>query len=141
MGIGAVEELVEEEEQRERPSRQVDQLPHAGDLGVEPRAAGLERILDSQGASHGKGAEPEPGGPYGAPARASTVLTPTVRNNVLFPDMFEPLTIKARVAPPRETSLTTQSRGWISGWPTASAWKQAGPAAISGKVSEGFSAA
>ena len=28
----------------------------------------------------------------GAPAKASTALTPTVRSSVLFPDMFEPLT-------------------------------------------------
>ncbi len=33
----------------------------------------------------------------GAPAIASTTLTPTVRSSVLLPDMFEPLTISSRV--------------------------------------------
>ena len=32
----------------------------------------------------------------GAPASASTTLTPTPRSSVLLPDMFDPLTISAR---------------------------------------------
>ena len=66
---------------------------------------------------------------------------PTVRSRVLLPDMFEPLTIKTRVASPSATSLRTQTAGWISGWPTASALKHAGPATSSGNGSAGFSAA
>ena len=46
--VGAVEELVEQEQERQRPARQVDHLPHPGDLGVKPRAARLQRILDAQ---------------------------------------------------------------------------------------------
>ncbi len=46
--VGAVEQLVEQEQERQRPAREVDQLAHAGDLGVEPRSAGLKRILDAE---------------------------------------------------------------------------------------------
>ena len=42
------EDLVEQEEQRERAAREVDELLQAGDLRVEARAARLERVLDAQ---------------------------------------------------------------------------------------------
>ena len=93
---------------------------------VAPTASGVSRSREAR---------------TGAPARASTALIPTVRNKVLLPDMFEPLTIKTRVTPPSATSLRTQTAGWISGWPTASASKHAGPSTSSGNGSAGFSAA
>ena len=51
----------------------------------------------------------------GAPAIASTVLMPTVRSSVLFPDMFEPLTSSTRVRPPMSTSLHTRTAAGING--------------------------
>ena len=42
-------------------------------------------------------------------------LTPTVRNRVLFPDMFDPLTIKTRVTAPSETSLRMHVLLWSNG--------------------------
>ena len=47
----------------------------------------------------------------GAPARASTVLTPTVRSSVLLPDMFEPLTTSTRSGPPRLRSFAHAAPG------------------------------
>ena len=47
----------------------------------------------------------------GAPASASATLTPTERSSVLFPDMFEPLTMSTRgPAPPRATSFLVPRR-------------------------------
>jgi hypothetical protein len=43
----------------------------------------------------------------GAPASASTALTPTVRSSVLFPDMFEPLTTSNCVPGVSRTSFRT----------------------------------
>ena len=57
----------------------------------------------------------------GAPASASTTLVPTERSSVLLPDMFEPLTISTRVAPPIATSLRMQRTSGMSGWPSAHA--------------------
>ena len=56
----------------------------------------------------------------GAPASAITVFTPTVRSNVLLPDMFDPLTIIACRAPgwlQSETELRTHWSDGSSGWP------------------------
>ena len=59
----------------------------------------------------------------GAPASASTTLTPTDLSSVLFPDMFEPLTTITRGPPlPRRTSFLTPTAAAISGWPRPSAW-------------------
>jgi len=51
----------------------------------------------------------------GAPAWASTRLTPRVRKQVLLPDMFDPLTTMTRSSPPRRTSLRTRRSSGISG--------------------------
>ena len=51
----------------------------------------------------------------GAPAIANTVLIPTVRSSVLFPDIFEPLTSSTRVGLEISTSLQTRSAAQISG--------------------------
>ena len=56
--VRAVEELVEEEKKRKRPSREIDQLPHPGDLGIKPRAARLQRILDAERPTEGQRREP-----------------------------------------------------------------------------------
>ena len=79
----------------------------------------------------------------GAPASASTALTPTVRNSVLLPDMFDPLMTSAWRSPPRETLLRTQADPAIKGCPTRSASNQApAPAgATSGTMSPGHSQA
>src|SRR5271154_3929826 len=42
----------------------------------------------------------------GAPAQASTTFSPIARINVLFPLIFDPLTIHSRVAPPIPAQLT-----------------------------------
>ena len=44
----------------------------------------------------------------GAPACASTTLTPTARISVLLPDMFDPVTSRKRPFGPIETSLVTR---------------------------------
>ena len=121
MGIGPVEELVEEEEERYRTRREADDLPDASDLGIESRAAVLERVLDPQRRTDDQWREPEPPARTGAPAKASTALIPTVRSSVLFPDMFEPLTISTCVGQPRARSLRMQISAGISGWPSDSA--------------------
>ena len=57
----------------------------------------------------------------GAPACASTTLTPSVRSSVLLPDMFEPLTTSRRRSPPsaNDRCAPAWSSG-ISGWPIPS---------------------
>ncbi len=62
--VGAVEELVKQEEQRQRSAGTIDHLAHPGDLGVKPRAAGLERILDAERGADGQGREVEPRGTH-----------------------------------------------------------------------------
>jgi hypothetical protein len=51
----------------------------------------------------------------GAPANASTALTPTVRSSVLFPDMFDPLTTSNWISRPSATSLRTIRAAGIRG--------------------------
>ena len=76
----------------------------------------------------------------GAPARASTTLTPTDRSSVLFPDMFEPLTMITRgPPPPRRTSFLTPTVAAISGWPRPSASYSGPSSASSGNGSSGRS--
>ncbi len=53
----------------------------------------------------------------GAPMVASSVFTPTARNRVLLPDMFEPLTSRIRPAPPRLRLLRTHAAPDSSGCP------------------------
>jgi hypothetical protein len=43
------------------------------------------------------------------PARAKTVFTPTARNSVLLPDMFEPLTIHKGMSALNSTSFRTHA--------------------------------
>ena len=59
MRIGPGEQLVEQIQDRPRPVSQGDDLPQAGDLGVESRLAGLERILDAKRRPDGQRAEPQ----------------------------------------------------------------------------------
>ena len=50
--VRAVEELVKEEKQRDGTTRELDDLPHPGDLGIEPRSSRLERVLNPQRRAH-----------------------------------------------------------------------------------------
>ena len=59
----------------------------------------------------------------GRPAWAITAATPTDRKSVLLPDMFDPLTTRARTGPPRLTSFRTHSWAAISGCPRPTALK------------------
>ncbi len=56
----------------------------------------------------------------GAPAIASTALIPAVRKNVLFPDMFDPLTSSTRVSAFNRTEFRTHFAAGISGCPNSS---------------------
>ena len=55
--VRSMEQLVEEEQEGKRTLGQVDQLPDPGDLGIEPRATGLQRILNPKCRSHGQQGE------------------------------------------------------------------------------------
>ena len=50
--VGAVEDLVEQEQRRDRSARDVEHLPYALDLGVEARLAVLQRVLDADRRRH-----------------------------------------------------------------------------------------
>ena len=75
----------------------------------------------------------------GAPACASTALIPTVRSNVLLPDMFEPLTTNNRSPAPRWRSLRTQRSSGSRGWPRPFPSNSGSPSTSSGKGSSGCS--
>src|SRR6185503_5933131 len=47
--VGAVEQLVDEEEQRFRPQRQIGERPDANDFREEARPSLLKRVFDPQG--------------------------------------------------------------------------------------------
>src|SRR3989338_11275828 len=53
------------------------------------------------------------------PASARHRLTPSVRRNVLLPDMFDPVMIAVAPRPARVKSLVTRLAAGISGWPRA----------------------
>ena len=95
VGIGAVQDLVEQKQQRHRPAREIDDRPDAENLGVEARMPRLQRVLHPQRRAHHqpRDAQRPRARRTGAPASASTTLMPTVRSSVLLPDMFEPLTM------------------------------------------------
>ena len=81
-------------------------VPDAQDLGVEARVPRLQRVLDAQRGADRERRQRSRRARTGAPASASTTLTPTVRSSVLLPDMFEPLTtITCGAPPPSRTSL------------------------------------
>ena len=63
--VGAVEQLVEQEEQGEWSAGAHDDLTHPGDLGIKPRAAGLERILDPESGTDGQGRDGQSRGAHG----------------------------------------------------------------------------
>ena len=73
----------------------------------------------------------------GAPACASTTLTPSVRSSVLLPDMFDPLTTSTCGEPPNRASLRTACAAGSSGWQIPSASNDAVPVANSGNGSPG----
>src|SRR5437016_10533013 len=76
----------------------------------------------------------------GAPAMARTALMPMVRSNVLFPDMFEPLTSITRVSRSSRTLFRTHLESGISGCPRFSPMKVIDDSsANSGKGSPGCS--
>ena len=52
--IRAVQDLVEQEQHRDRPARQFHDRADAKDLGVEPRLPCLERILDPECRANGQ---------------------------------------------------------------------------------------
>ena len=64
----------------------------------------------------------------GAPAWASTTLTPIARNSVLLPDMFEPVTSRNEPAGPISTSLATHVSLGSSGCPSCRACKRSADA-------------
>ena len=98
VGVGAVQDLVEQEQHAAGPARELDDargcagsrrrtasaLPAAN-----PRSAASRRWRERRQASAAAART-------GAPASASTALTPTARSSVLLPDMFEPLTMSTR---------------------------------------------
>ena len=90
--VGAVKQLVEQEQQRRRSRGEIGELADAGDLRVEARSSLLQRVLDAQRRADASGERRSRSARTGAPASARTALTPTVRSSVLLPDMFEPLT-------------------------------------------------
>src|SRR3989304_5314176 len=53
----------------------------------------------------------------GPPASARHRLTPSVRRNVLLPDMFDPVMIAVAPRPARVKSLVTRLDEGRSGWP------------------------
>ena len=115
---------------------------HPGDLGIEPRAAGLERILDAQSGSDGQRREPKAGRAHRGAGQGQHRIDPdgpqqrALARHVRSADHQGEA--YCRPAPRR----SRRNRAvWISGWPTAWASKQAGPVASSGKMSGGFSAA
>ena len=67
--VRAVEQFIEEEEERNGTPRQVDELSHPGDLGEESGAARLERILDPERGADGQGCDPEPPGTHRCPGQ------------------------------------------------------------------------
>ena len=75
----------------------------------------------------------------GAPAWARTAFTPTARNSVLLPDMFEPVTSRNEPAGPISTSLATRVSFGNSGCPSWRAWKRSAAASTSGIVQSGWS--
>ena len=79
----------------------------------------------------------------GAPISARTALTPTERSSVVLPDMFDPLTMSTRGAPPSATSLGTAAAAGNRGCDSRSASYTDGPSAsaISGNGSAGCSQA
>ena len=75
----------------------------------------------------------------GAPACASTTLTPTARSSVLLPDMFDPVTIRKPPGGPTVTSFATRRSAAIRGWPSPRASRTADDSSISGKAHDGLS--
>ena len=127
------------------PRGQVDDLPHARDLGVEARRA-------RPAASPGCAASRRPRAATarsrrartGAPASASTALTPTVRSSVLLPGHVRAADDQQpRCSPPPSARRSRpRSRAGSSGWPSASASKRGGPRrAARGTASSGCSKA
>ena len=57
--VGAVKQLVEQEQQRRRSTRHVGDLANARDLRVESRPAFLQRVLDAQRRADGERREPQ----------------------------------------------------------------------------------
>ena len=66
----------------------------------------------------------------GPPVSANSALTPTARNSVLLPDMFEPVTSSTVPAGPTSTSLATRTWSDSSGCPTAVPRRSAGQRGI-----------
>ena len=52
--VRTVEQLIEEEQERNGTPRKVDELAHPGDLGEESGAARLQRILDPERGADGQ---------------------------------------------------------------------------------------
>ena len=116
--VGALEEFVEQKEDRWGPFREVADLAQASNLGVEAGVAFLKRVVDEDACAYVERCELQTAARTGAPAMARTVLMPTARMSVLLPDMLEPLMRRARVSPTR-TSLRTHFAAGMRGWPSA----------------------
>jgi len=96
VGVCAVQKLIEEKEQRQRPRRDVDELPQAGNLRIESGNPAWSESVFWIEAPAETGASLSLDARTGAPASARTALVPTVRSRVLLPDMLEPLTTRTR---------------------------------------------
>ena len=107
--IGTLQQFVQQKQQRQRAG--LEQLAQSGDLGIKARAALMQRIVDADAGADLQRCELQRAARTGAPAIASTVLMPMVRNRVLLPDMFEPLTSNTRVVPSMRNIIANAHRG------------------------------
>ena len=107
-----MQNLVEQKQQRHGAARQ---RPRSFGCGGSPRRSANGRPAASLRCAASRRARAATAAAArrrtGAPASAITTLTPTDRSSVLFPDMFEPLTMSTRgPPPPRRTSLLDGDR-------------------------------
>ena len=92
--------------------RVIDDQLQPRDLREEARASVLERVDDANRCRDVERRDRRCVARTGAPACASTALTPIARRNVLLPDMFDPLTTRSAGAPPpMATSLAIAVAG------------------------------
>ena len=96
VGIRAMKDFVQQEKDGRLEPGGVDHSLEARHLGVEVTDAASERVADFQARAHGEGRQPKRGRADGGPRKASTALIPIERSSVLLPDMFDPVTSRAR---------------------------------------------
>src|SRR5688572_25280311 len=74
----------------------------------------------------------------GAPICASTILVPRLLKNVLFPAIFDPVTIATFPVPEKVKSEATLVSGGSKGWPIPLACSVKCAAGISGNAHDGW---